>query len=149
MSDSTVKTEDSVKLLKECNAGVRMGIDSIDEVMPYVRSEALRKVLEDCRRTHAALFSECEKLLRDAQEEGKTPNPIAKGMSWMKTNVRIAFGESDSTIADLMTDGCNMGVKSLWRYRNQYQNADEETVKLAGKLIDSEEKLAAELRTFL
>ena len=34
-------------------------------------------------------------------------------MSWMKTNMKLAMDTSDAAIADLMTDGCNMGVKSL------------------------------------
>ena len=46
-------------------------------------------------------------------DDGKDPNPMAKGMSWIKTNVKLVIDESDNTIADLITDGCNMGVKSL------------------------------------
>jgi hypothetical protein len=45
-------------------------------------------------------------------------------MSWMKTNMKLSMEDSDATIADLMTDGCNMGVKSLNRYLNQYKAAD-------------------------
>lgn len=42
-----------------------------------------------------------------------------------KTNVKLVMNESDQTIADLMTDGCNMGVKSLNKYLNQYKAANE------------------------
>ena len=48
----------------------------------------------------------------------KEPNVMAQGMSWIKTNMRLAMNTSDETIAELMTDGCNMGVKSLSRYLN-------------------------------
>ena len=37
------------------------------------------------------------------------------------------------TVADLMTDGCNMGVKSLSRYLNQYKAADEQSKNIAKK----------------
>ena len=57
--------------------------------------------------------------------------------------------ESDATIADLITDGCNMGVKSLSRYLNQYQAADEETKDIAKKLIKQEEELSIHMRPFL
>ena len=57
--------------------------------------------------------------------------------------------ESDATIADLITDGCNMGVKSLSRYLNQYQAADEETKDIAKKLIKQEEELSIHMRSFL
>ncbi len=67
----------------------------------------------------------------------------------MKTNVKLAMDESDATIADLITDGCNMGVKSLSRYLNQYQAADEETKDIAKKLIKQEEELSIHMRSFL
>lgn len=67
----------------------------------------------------------------------------------MKTNVKLAMDESDATIADLITDGCNMGVKSLSRYLNQYQAADEETKDIAKKLIKQEEELSIHTRSFL
>ena len=74
---------------------------------------------------------------------------MAKGMSWMKTNVMLAMKESDHTIADLMTDGCNMGVKSLSKYLNQYAAADEFSKDIAKKLIALEAKLAEDMRAFL
>ena len=30
--------EDTVKLLRECNAGIKMGVSSLDEVLPKVQS---------------------------------------------------------------------------------------------------------------
>ena len=45
------------------------------------------------------------------------------------------MNESDKTIADLMTDGCNMGVKSLNQYLNQYEAADEKKKDIAKRLI--------------
>ena len=70
-------------------------------------------------------------------------------MSWVKTNAKLAMDESDHTIADLMTDGCNMGVKSLNRYLNQYRAADEKTKDIAKKLIRVEEKLTADMEKYL
>ena len=37
--------EDTVKLLRECNAGIKMGVSSIDEVLPKVKSSSLRSSL--------------------------------------------------------------------------------------------------------
>ena len=70
-------------------------------------------------------------------------------MSWIKTNMKMGMDNSDQTIADLMTDGCNMGVKSLNKYLNQYKAADEKTKDIAKHLINLEEKLAVDIRSFL
>ena len=74
---------------------------------------------------------------------------MAKGMSWIKTNSKLALDESDKTVADLMTDGCNMGIKTLNRFLNQYEAADEKSKDIAKRLIRLEEKLVEEIRQFL
>ena len=141
--------QDTVKLLRECDAGVKMGVSSIDEVLPFVRSELLTGLLRRCKEAHEELKGEIAAMLHEYEDKGKNPNPVAKGMSWIKTNVKLAFHESDHTIAELMTDGCNMGVKSLSRYLNQYKAADETSKDIAKRLIALEEGLAVDIRGFL
>ena len=67
----------------------------------------------------------------------------------MKTNVKLTLNESDATIASLMTDGCNMGVKSLNRYLNEYEAADEVSKDITKRLINLEEKLTVDIRDYL
>ena len=141
--------QDTIKLLRECDAGVKMGISSIDDVLPYVRSDKLESALNDCKDEHVKLDRELQTLLDQYRDDGKDPNPMVKGMSWIKTNVKLAVDESDHTIADLMTDGCNMGVKSLNRYLNQYEAADEVSKDICKRLINIEEKLIIQIRSFL
>ena len=141
--------QDTIKLLRECDAGVKMGVKSIDDVLKYVKSEDFEKRLTDCKEEHEKLSREIQSELDKFHDDGKNPNPIAQGMSWMKTNVKLAMKESDKTIAGLMTDGCNMGVKSLNRYLNQYEAADEYSKDITKRLINLEEKLAVDIREYL
>ncbi len=141
--------QDTVKLLRECDAGVKMGVSSIDDVLGYVHAPELKSLLERCKKEHEELGEEIGKLLNRDQDEGKEPNPIAQKMSWLKTNVKLVMHESDKTIADLMTDGCNMGVKSLNRYLNQYEAADEVSKDITKRLINLEEKLTVDMREYL
>lgn len=141
--------QDTIKLLRECDAGVKMGVASIDEVLDYVKSDELKSDLADCKNEHEKLNHEIQAQLNRFQDEGKDPNPVAKGMSWMKTNMKLVLHESDQTIGDLITDGCNMGVKSLNKYLNQYQAADEVSKGIAKRLINLEEQLAIDIRKFL
>ena len=141
--------QDTIKLLRECDAGVKMGISSIDDVLDHVKKEDFRKKLTKCREEHQDLQIKILQELEKYQDDGKNPNPIAKGMSWMKTNMKLSMEDTDATIADLMTDGCNMGVKSLNRYLNQYKAADEISKDMAKRLIKLEEQLAVEIRQYL
>lgn len=141
--------QDTVKLLRECDAGIKMGVSSINDVLKYVKSDKLKEYLTDCKDEHEKLDKELQELLDQYRDDGKDPNPIAKGMSWMKTNMKLSMEESDHTIADLITDGCNMGVKSLNRYLNKYEAADEVSKDICKRLINIEDKLATQMRDYL
>ena len=140
---------DTIKLLRECDAGVAMGLSAIDQVMDTAKSQSLRDALARCRTEHQQLQDEIVTALHGFHDEGKEPNPIAQGMSWIKTGAMLTMNESDATIADLITDGCNMGVKSLSRYLNQYATPDETSKDIAKRLIKPEEQLATDMRQFL
>ncbi len=141
--------QDTIKLLRECDAGIKMGVSSIDDVVDRVQSGDFRKYLVDCKKEHEKLNREIQNLLSKYHDEGKNPNPVATGMSWMKTHMKLGMDSSDGTVADLMTDGCNMGVKSLSRYLNQYKAADETSKDIAKRLIHLEAQLAEDLRQYL
>ncbi|MBO5409685.1 MAG: hypothetical protein J6A60_00305 [Clostridia bacterium] len=141
--------QDTVKLLRECDAGVKMGISSIDDVIEYVSDKNFKNDLMVCRQEHEKLNSEIQQQLDNYGDDGKEPNPMAKGMSWVKTNVKLGLDNSDGTVADLITDGCNMGVKSLNRYLNEYKAADEVSKDICKRLINQEEQLGERIRCYL
>ena len=141
--------QDTIRLLRECDAGVKMGISSIDDVLSDVRNNEFQTHLRRCRDEHDTLQTEIQTQLNRFHDEGKNPNPIAKGMSWMKTNMKLSIDNSDAVIADLMTDGCDMGVKSLSKYLNQYTAADETSKDIAKRLIKLESQLASDIRPYL
>ncbi len=141
--------QDTIKLLRECDAGIKMGVTSIHDVYEHINSQKLRDILNASKDQHDELDKELQKLLGSYNDEGKNPNPIAKGMSWMKTTVKLGMDDSDKTVADLMTDGCDMGVKSLNRYLNQYEAADEKSKNICKRLIKLEEELRAQMQEFL
>lgn len=141
--------QDTIKLLRECDAGVKMGTASIDDVLDDVTNDCFKKLLTVCKKEHNHLQEEIQRLLDKYHDDGKNPNPMAKGMSRMKTGFKLNMEPTDATIADLMTDGCNMGVKSLNRYLNQYKAADEVSKDICKRLINLEEKLAIDIRQYL
>lgn len=140
---------DTIKLLRECDAGIKMGVDSIADVMPYVKSRRLKNLLKACRDEHNILGKELRKMLGSYGDEGKEPGFMAETIAKLKTEMKIKMDETDNTIAGLMTDGCNMGVKFLNKYLNQYAAADEKSKDITKRLIDIETRLVEEMRGFL
>ena len=141
--------DDTVKLLKECNAGVKTAVASFDEVIDHIKDEKLKTLITECKAAHEKIGDETHCKIIALQDKDKEPNPMAKAMSWMKINGKLVMHDEDATVADLMIDGCNMGVKSLSRYMNQYKAADETAQKYATDLIELEKKLMDDLRIYL
>ncbi len=141
--------QDTIKLLRECDAGVKMGTASLGDVINSVGNTEFKKLLTECKAEHESLETEISTLLDEYEDEGKEPNMMAKGMAKAKTNVMLSVKDTDETIADLMTDGCNMGVKSLNKYLNKYKAADEVSKDIAKRLINLEEQLVVDIRKYL
>ncbi len=144
-----MEKNNTIQLLQECDSGTKMAVSSIDEVLKDVKDAKLREILQESKEQHENFGNEIHEMLNKQHAEGKEPTPIAKGMSWMKTNMKLSMEESDKTVADLITDGCNMGIKSLLRYKNEYKDADVSAVKMADRLVKIEEKLREAMRQYL
>ncbi|MBO5209620.1 MAG: hypothetical protein J6B68_09805 [Lachnospiraceae bacterium] len=144
-----MENKDTICLLKECDSGTKMAVSSINEVIGKVHDTKMKQLLTESREHHEKLGNEIHSKLIENHSEDKDPSTMAKSMSWLKTNMKLGMDDSDSTIAELMTDGCNMGVKSLNQYLNQYEAADKSSKDLCSRLVSIEEKLCKDLRAYL
>lgn len=141
--------QDTIRLLRECDAGVKMGVSSIDETMAFKLSEPLQKILDRSKQQHLKMSREIEKRLDRFCDEGKDPPMMAEIMGKIKANFKLVTDETDRAAAEFITDGCNMGIQSLSKYLNQYAAAEEYSKDITKKLIAIEEELSQDLRTFL
>ena len=141
---------DTICMLKECDSGIQMGIQSINETLQDVQDANVVRILQSAREEHEALQKDCVRLLAGSHDTGKSPSILVQGMGKVKTAMKMAVSSDTSrTAAGLITDGCNMGIKSLNRYLNEYKNASAQARSLAQRLIRSEEKLLDDLKGYL
>ena len=141
-----MENQDTLRLLRECDAGAKMGVASIDGVLENVKNQELHDLLAQSRKRHEQLGNRTMELLSALGDAGKEPPAMAKGMAAMKSGMKMMMGNPDQQAADLITDGCGMGVKSLSRYLNQYPNAQPQAQKITRELIGEEESLAKSVR---
>lgn len=141
--------EDTIKLLKECNAGCKSGTNSMEQVMPFIKSEKLKELIHKYNDKHIKLGDECHLLLNECQEDEKDPSGMAKAFSWISTEVKLMMNDDTHKIAEIMIDGCNMGIKSVSEYINKYQAASEESMNIAKKLVKIEEEFRDDLKEYL
>lgn len=145
-----ILNEDTVKLLKECNAGCKSATNSMEQVMPFIKKDhGLHDILMKYNDEHISIGDECHALLNEIHEDEKDPHPAAKVFSWISTEMKLMMDSQPEHIADLLVDGCNMGIKSLSKYLNQYADASKECRTLTCKLIDCEKKFYDELLNYV
>lgn len=142
-------TQDSIYLLRECDAGAKMAMASLDDVKDRTRNAEMQTILLESRQQHELIAEQIHKLLDSIGTGEKDPSPMARGMSAVKTGVKMGLDDSDQTVADLITDGCGMGIKSLHRYLNQYAAAETIARAVCRMLIAVEEQLVCDIKRFL
>ncbi len=142
-------SQDTIELLKECDAGCKMAIDSMEQIVRHVTDAELESIITKYNGEHIKMEEDIHRMLNNVGAEGQNPNPMAKASSWIQSEIKMNLKADAKQAASLLTDGCNMGVKSLCEYKNSYKAADEKSVALCEKLCDIESRMADDLQKFL
>lgn len=141
--------EDTRRLLQECNSGCKMAINSMQQIQKDVTDEGLAKLIRESTECHEKLEAESAKLLEENGEYEKDPGMMASAMSWMTTEMKMLLNRSDTEIAKIIMNGCNMGIQTITEKSHAYEAASPESKKLAEQLVKEEEKLMRELKKYL
>lgn len=141
--------KDTICLLKECNAGCKMGLKSLEDLVEKAHNQKMANQIKHAIDKHREIEDKTHVALLERGEEDKEPSGLAEAMSFVKTNIKLAVDSSDSEIAELLIDGCNMGIKSVSRYLNKYSAAEGSVKNNVEDLIKCEQKLMDELRFYL
>lgn len=149
MSTSNCDRKETIELLKEINAGCKSATNSMEQVIQYVNDDKLKNLIHTYNKSHVDIGDECHKLLNQYNEEEKDPNKVSSAMAYMGTQMKLMVGADSAKIAGLLMDGCNMGIKSLSKYVNQYPCASKQSKVLADKLIKEEERFMMSLKEYL
>ena len=144
-----MKSNDTVELLKQCNSGAKMAVNALDEVLPMVDSAKMRDLLRDNKAHHAELGNKLHDLIEAEGAREEDPPMMAKVMSDMSIGAKLIMHPNDKEIASILTDGCNMGIKSVNEYLNKYGEASGEAKRVSGELIDLEQQLMGDLTQYL
>jgi len=141
--------KDTITLLKECNSGCKMATNSMEQVKPYAEKENLKILLDEYNKKHIAIGDACHQMLNTLGKDEKDPQSMQKMISWASTELKLRVNEDDEKIADMLVDGCNMGIKSLSKNINQNKNASVDSLDLAHKLVKTEQQFQSELLDYL
>ena len=142
-------SKETIHILKECDAGAKMALASLDDVWEHVQHCDLRAILNTTRAQHQMVGREVQQMLDEYGGKEKDPNPVARKMSAVMTKTKLGMDKSDAAVAKLLLEGCDMGVQSLHRYLNRYRGAEVPARAACRTLVAIEEQLGRDMRQFL
>ena len=131
-------------LLKECNAGCKMAINSMDRLKDF-----LDQTVTTYREQHKKLEEESRELLKKMGEEEQQPDRIASAFSWITTEMKMLIKDDSTQAAKILMNGCNMGIQSISECMNKCPEASHDSISVAKKLVKCEEKFMEDLKKYL
>ncbi|MBQ8719596.1 MAG: hypothetical protein IJY65_01010 [Clostridia bacterium] len=140
---------DSVSLLQEACSGCKYAVSSINTALDYVKDEQMQRVIKKYDREHSELGERCRTLLKERGAKEKRQSAVPEVMSRLGINMRLSMNDSKSHVAEIMINGCNMGMKTLAKERNRHPNAASECVDLTNEIIALERSMMADMLKYL
>ena len=140
---------DTIMLLRECNSGCKNATNSMEQVIGLLHDDNLKNVIKDFNQRHIQLGDECHNLLNSYGCDEKDPPAVSKIMSFISTEFKMMTDHNTQKAAEIMMDGCNMGIKSISSSINRYSGANAESKALAESVVKLEQDLINALRVFL
>lgn len=141
----------TLNLLEAIYKNVRMGADSIIDIMPKVADEAMRAELTSELKRYEEFSAEIEKAILNLGEEAKDQGILAKLGTKMSVAMNTMVDSTTSHIAEMMIKGGTMGITDATKLLREYEktSCSEDVLSLAKRVIKYEEETVERLKKFL
>lgn len=140
---------DSVSLLQEVCTGCKYAVSSFGTALDYVKDDDMKRVIKKYDREHQELEKRCQAALKREGAKEKHAKILPEMMPRIGINMRLSMNDSRSHVAELMINGCNMGMKTIAKERNRNKHAAPECVDLANEVISIERSMMADMLKYL
>ena len=130
---------------------VKMGADSIIDLMPKVKDNGMREEMTAELERYEKFAKGIRDILFKAGDEPKEESFMAKAMTKMGIEMNTMMDSTTSHIADMMIQGATMGVTDTTKLIREYENTacSEEALALARETVKYEEESIERLKKFL
>lgn len=141
----------TLNLLEAMYKNVRMGADSIIDIMPKVADEDMRTELTSELERYEKFSKEIEDIVLNMGEEAKDQGILAKLGTKMSVAMNTMVDSSRSHIAEMMIKGGTMGITDATKLLREYESTScsEEALSIARRIIKYEEETVERLKKFL
>ena len=137
--------------LDELYKNVKMGADSIIDLMPKVSDRGLREEMTAELEHYEGFAKEIRAILFEDGEEPKEESFMSRLGVKMGVMMNTMMDETTSHIADMMIQGATMGITDTTKLvrENENSSCSEAALALARRIIKYEEESIERLKEFL
>ena len=118
---------------------IRTAIQSIEDILPKVKDDQLKKELASEEDKYLILEKECELLAKAEKIDGIKDNTwLEKAKLWSSINMSTMTDKTNRHIAELMLMGTFMGVITCYKDESDHKNISPEIDEILAKLKELE-----------
>lgn len=134
-----MEKEMKTEYLNAVYQNIRTAIQSIEDILPNVKDDQLKKELASEEDKYLILEKECELLAKAEKIEGiKDNNWLEKAKLWSSIKMSTMTDKTNRHIAELMLMGTFMGVITCYKDQADHKDISPEIDEILEKLKELE-----------
>lgn len=148
--NNTSKNKDT-EFLQEIYANVKMGSDSIINLLPKVKNDKMKSMMTEQLDKYEKYAADVRGMLIEQGVQPKEAGAVAKISAKLGMEMKSMQDGTTSHMAEMMVQGSTMDVTDLLQKVNAYDDYPEcrASVSLAKEIVDFEEKNIEKMKEFL
>ena len=144
-----VNKKNEIEVLKEVQKNTEMAMKAIETITPKVYDDGLALQLSRQALKYSAIHNKAVDGILEDRAMPYPANAVKDAMLTGGIHMNTMFDTSSSHIAELVIQGSNRGLTSMWKTLNQYGEASGKSMEVAKELMNFEEKSIEILKKYL
>lgn len=141
--------KDDQEILKEIQKNTGMAVKAIDTIAEKVKNDDLSLELSRERLLYSVIQNKATDRLQSEKAESYHKSAMEDMMLSGSIHMNTLTNCSPGKIAELMIQGSNRGLTSMWKSINHHKDSCAVSMEVAKELMDFEEKCISRLKKFL
>lgn len=141
--------QDDARILKEVQRNTEMGMTAIDTILDKIGDDEFSLQLSKQSLRYSEIHNKAlDQILKnegDVYRGSQIADMILRGSIHANTVLNI----SKEHLAEMMIQGSNRGITSMWKAMKHNQLATDDAVELARELVDFEEESIQRMKEYL
>ncbi len=137
------------KILQEIQRNTEMGMTAIETILDKIEDDEFSLQLSKQSLRYSEIHNKALDQILDKEGEVYHGSQITDMMLKGSIHVNTALNISKEHLAEMMIQGSNRGITSMWKALRHNQLAGDDAVELAKELMDFEEKSIESMKEYL